>query len=635
MAQIALNKVAPEEIRAELDRILSSPDFRASKRRRDFLRFIVEETLAGRDEIIKAYTIAINVFGRSKDFDPQIDPIVSVEAGRLRRSLEHYYMSGGQDNALRIEIPKGTYVPHFIRNEDGYAALSSTKPAIVQYTCLDESASELARPGIAIIVFDNLSKKEGQDFFATGISAQLVANLAQFKDFVVVGPLLRERLEDPNLSLSTIGTKYGVQFVLTGSVQRRGKRIRVIAKLLDVESAENIWVKQFDRDLTVSDQYEIEDEITQQITSTLADRIGVITRILVKKTQNKPLSDLTAFEAALKMYHWGIVLTETAFQDAWRSLENIWVKQFDRDLTVSDQYEIEDEITQQITATLADRIGVITRFLVKKTHNKSCSDLTAFEAALKMYHWGIVLTEAAFQDAWKSLEYAVKKVPNDALTKAMLADIYASDYLSEIGLVKNRMAKAEELAREAVALDPDCPDARWVMGFVHFLRRRPEKFINEFETALALNPQNAMILAIYGLFLPGLGEWERGVEFIEKARMLNPQLSSQYYITTCLNYYRKGNFERAYAESLHINTPGLFWESLVNAAVLGQLGRTDDAQPYLQNLLSLQPSFKDNGHDLVRRLLYSELNVDMVYKGLQKAGFPMDANRKLRPIRTA
>ncbi len=338
--------------------------------------------------------------------------------------------------------------------------------------------------------------------------------------------------------------------MLTGSVQRRGKRIRVIAKLLDVESAENIWVKQFDRDLTVSDQYEIEDEITQQITSTLADRIGVITRILVKKTQNKPLSDLTTFEAALKMYH-----------------------------------------------------------------------------------WGIVLTEAAFQDAWNSLEYAVEKVPNDALTKAMLADIYASDYLSEIGLVKNRMAKAEELAREAVALDPDCPDARWVMGFVHFLGRRPEKFINEFEAALALNPHNAMILAIYGLFLPGLGEWERGVKFIEKARMLNPQLSSQYYITTCLKYYRKGNFDRAYAESVNINTPGLLWESLVNAAVLGQLGRPDDAQPYLQKLLSLQPAFKDNGRDLVKRLLYSEENVDMVYEGLQKAGFPKDSTTKLKSIK--
>ena len=71
MVQIALDKVAPEEIRAELDRILSSPDFSASKRRRGFLRFVVKEALAGRAEMIKEYTIAVTVFGRSKDFDSQ------------------------------------------------------------------------------------------------------------------------------------------------------------------------------------------------------------------------------------------------------------------------------------------------------------------------------------------------------------------------------------------------------------------------------------------------------------------------------------------------------------------------------------------------------------------------------------
>lgn len=398
------------------------------------MRFVVEEALEGRAEMIKAYTIAISVFGRSKDFDAHIDPIVSVEAGRLRRALAHYYLSGGRNNALRIEIPKGKYVPSFVRNRVGSVNVPSKVPEIGQQAGLDISAPKKARPGIAVIVFDNLSREEGQEFLATGISAQLVANLAQFKEWVVVGPLLRERLENTNLRLNTIGQQYSVQFVLSGSVQRRGTRIRVIAKLLDAQSAANIWVEQFDRDLTDSDQYEIEDEITQRITTTLADRTGVITKILVKKTNKKPFTSLTAFEAVLKMYH-----------------------------------------------------------------------------------WNIVLTEEAFKDAWESLEYAVEKWPNDALTKAWLADIYASDYLSEICLVKNRMTKAEKLAREAVALDPDCQDARWVMGFVHFLRRRPENFVKEFEAALAINPHSAIVLAIYGLFLPGLGEWESGVRLIEKA----------------------------------------------------------------------------------------------------------------------
>ncbi|MGD8649964.1 MAG: hypothetical protein PVJ77_25740, partial [Desulfobacterales bacterium] len=87
--------------------------------------------------------------------------------------------------------------------------------------------------------------------------------------------------------------------------------------------------------------------------------------------------------------------------------------------------------------------------------------------------------------------------------------------------------------------------------------------------------------------------------------------------------------------SLHVITPGLFWEPLVRTAVLGQLGRTDDAQPYLRKLLSLQPTFKERGRNLIRRLLYSEENVDMVYEGLQKADFPDGTTSKLIPIRSA
>ena len=150
-----------------MDRILSSPDFSASKRRKGFLRFVVEEALAGRAEIIKAYTIAVTVFGRSKDFDSQVDPIVSVEAGRLRRALAQYYLTAGINNPLRIEIPKGTYVPAFIANKDGTTNLRSEGSAIGQQNGLDISSPELAGPGIAVVVFDNLSKEQGQDFFAT------------------------------------------------------------------------------------------------------------------------------------------------------------------------------------------------------------------------------------------------------------------------------------------------------------------------------------------------------------------------------------------------------------------------------------------------------------------------------------
>ena len=97
----------------ELDRIVASRDFDASRRSRDLLRFLVEETLAGRGAALTQAAIAIQVLDRREDFDPLVDPIVRIQAGRLRRSLERYYLLSGAGDPLRIELPRGTYVPAF------------------------------------------------------------------------------------------------------------------------------------------------------------------------------------------------------------------------------------------------------------------------------------------------------------------------------------------------------------------------------------------------------------------------------------------------------------------------------------------------------------------------------------------
>jgi hypothetical protein len=110
---VAQRAPAADDVQAELERILSSPRFQASEKRRAFLRFIVEETLAGRADRLKGYTIAVDVFGRDETFDAKADPVVRLEARRLRRDLDSYYVDTGSRDAVRISIPKGSYVPHF------------------------------------------------------------------------------------------------------------------------------------------------------------------------------------------------------------------------------------------------------------------------------------------------------------------------------------------------------------------------------------------------------------------------------------------------------------------------------------------------------------------------------------------
>jgi hypothetical protein len=111
------------DVRRQLARILGSERFRYSLRLTRFLSFVVETALAGKADTIKAYTIAIEALGRGHDFDPQHDPIVRVEAGRLRQALACYYAGAGHRDPLLIEIPRGSYVPLFTRTPAQRASL--------------------------------------------------------------------------------------------------------------------------------------------------------------------------------------------------------------------------------------------------------------------------------------------------------------------------------------------------------------------------------------------------------------------------------------------------------------------------------------------------------------------------------
>lgn len=101
------------ELLQQLERIVQSKHFRNSKRYPAFLRFVVEQTLAGKTESLKERTLGIDVFQRPSDYDTNADPIVRVTAGEIRKRIAQYYQEPGHDDELRIDLPLGSYVPHF------------------------------------------------------------------------------------------------------------------------------------------------------------------------------------------------------------------------------------------------------------------------------------------------------------------------------------------------------------------------------------------------------------------------------------------------------------------------------------------------------------------------------------------
>jgi hypothetical protein len=127
--------VADEAVRSELERILASPEFRSSRRCQDFLRFVVERTLAGQPEVLKERTIGIEVFGRPTAYDTSADGIVRINASEVRKRLAVYYALPARHTDVRITLPVGSYVPQFCSDgkSTGETSLRPPDPAPVSF----------------------------------------------------------------------------------------------------------------------------------------------------------------------------------------------------------------------------------------------------------------------------------------------------------------------------------------------------------------------------------------------------------------------------------------------------------------------------------------------------------------------
>jgi hypothetical protein len=137
-------------IREQLDRILNSRPFHQAPRRQRFLEYIVNEALAGRGERLKGYNVALAVFDRAETFDSNIDPIVRLEAGRLRDRLREYYETDGQNDPIRIDLPKGSYTPHV---EFRQAATSDALPDGLEgpHAVTQDQSPNLAKAPFAVV----------------------------------------------------------------------------------------------------------------------------------------------------------------------------------------------------------------------------------------------------------------------------------------------------------------------------------------------------------------------------------------------------------------------------------------------------------------------------------------------------
>lgn len=292
------------EILEELDRILSSDMFSRSSVLSSFLKFIVDETLEGNTEGLKEYTIAVGALGKSDDFNPQIDAIVRIHAGRLRRLLNEYYMGPGLNNSVKIEVVKGTYTPAFrtqstrqLKSETG---LEKKQEPTEELKPVVYSRSKLT---LAVLPFRNLCQDGEYQFFVDGFGEELTRIFSAEEDIAVVAHFSSLKYANINEDIRVIGADLGVHYVITGSVKRSNKEIRVNVVLIETVNGIQIWSKNYTHDLEKNDMIDIQDQIDHDVFSILSGQYGFIVRTTMGLVESDMKQDIQSFDALLWNYY--------------------------------------------------------------------------------------------------------------------------------------------------------------------------------------------------------------------------------------------------------------------------------------------------------------------------------------------
>lgn len=238
------------EVRRALGRVIRSDIFRASDRLNRFLAFVVETRLAEK-ECPKETEIARTVYGRLAAYDSRLDPIVRVEAHRLRLKLHEYYATTGADDPIEILIPKGGYRPDFRRRRHG----DDSRPAS------DGAATRLL---VLPLVVDNAPDRA----FADGLTDELISALARTPGLRVIGRTAAFR---PTASLRRRIRQLGASLVLQGSLRRNSDRVRVNVQLVDESDGASIWSGVFDR--APKDVLDLQEELGLAITAAVRDAL--------------------------------------------------------------------------------------------------------------------------------------------------------------------------------------------------------------------------------------------------------------------------------------------------------------------------------------------------------------------------
>ncbi len=553
---------SPDEVRTALERIVVSDVFRSSPQLAAFLSFVVEAVLHGKSDRIKGYTIGVEVLRRDTKFDPQLDPIVRVEATRLRRALERYYAGPGLTDSVIIGLPRGSYVPTFnYRREilDNPESPDVPNPAArrrLQFA----AAGGLILFAIAAISAWIVFAQRGE---APAISAGRPVGTAQFlpgngmptllvDNFEVAGspdpramsaPALQEKLRETfsrfdaiNIATKASDSGTAINYRLRGFIDYLDDATTSVRfSLLDVRDGNVVWTRTYSRLVVSRDRTALEESIVADVANVLLQPFGLI--------RSRERTKYLASGAGDPRYRC-LLLTS----DAFRSFDP----------------------------------------------NESLRSRTCLEQ--------LTAIDRGFGDGF-----------------SYLASLNNREYVYGFGQGADdphALDRALQLARRGIELNPNSARAWQVLSTVLFSRHDSAAAFTAVQKALTLNQYDLIIVGEYGGRLITNGQIEQGMIVLQRAAGDGGVRPSWHHFYFFLANYMLDRLPEATREADDMTsdtyTHGLFARALTAALN----GNKDKAQAVWSKLVAVRSAWRDNPRGELEKYIFAPAIVDRLLRDL-------------------
>ncbi|MFW8604155.1 tetratricopeptide repeat protein [Rhizobium beringeri] len=475
--------VSEEEARSEAERLLADPRLHVSDRHRAFLRYIVDARFEGRSDTIKAYSIAIDVFNRPASFDPSTDPIVRIEATRLRESLQKYYGQIADEPGARLDIPRGRYVPVFVERD--------------QPPCPDEEGElqDVDPPAEAPTEPASRPVSGKWRHAMIGGAALVVVAVTGGLAYNAASPTLLDT-QKPFVALSINASE---KDKAAGEAVMEDLAVS-LARFGTVRLKSDAAVARASRDPMEQSFYDIKMRYAED-------------------------------ESSVSLW-WQVA------DDA--SGEAVWTDEERRPVAGGSREEAMRDLVFSVSRRLARPAGIINAIELRRNLPPS----TIGNVCVLRGEFAVEQRDAAgLKAAHLCLAATIAADPADANAMATLARVYV--WIGRATGDNSYFGRGLELANRAATLSPSSPRAALAQLAVQYQLGQNEISIAAGRRGVALNPENADLLAKLSMVVFLTGNWDEGVQLAKRAAEVAGQPIRDASFVLILDEYRQERYAQA------------------------------------------------------------------------------------------